>query len=533
MAYSRYGLLLAIILSIAPAQAELEINEHNVCVPFLPLSGDLPSSNLPYDNETLSKALYDTLVVMDAKGELQPGLAQSWQVSDDGLMYSFRLRSGVPFHSVGGFKPRRTMNASDVAFSFNRLRDGDAYFATVGTRKAIPTIFPSENIRSIFADGRILGIRLHSADGGFLAKLSAYDSNIMSLEYAQFLEAENNHDAFAFAPVGTGPFQFVERSQTRYSLQRFEHHWRGASLIRSLSFQAFADDIERLRQVRAGNCNHAIELGSRVLEQMTRFEGLRVDTSPFMSVFFLAIDAREPPWNDVRARKALSLAINRERILKLLFPSDSGGYASTSIHPKLLGLPLVKKPEFDPDRAKILLQKVVPKQSINLKITSFDLARPHNPDPKRMAQLVAHDLKNIGIDVDIEWVTPDSIRSVLDGTKRGTYEAVLMGYSADLPVAMAMAETLLGCIDGEPKQVNFSRLCDPQVLSLLARAARTKNSTMRQQLYRAAANSSLFKMQYINLIHAMQIDVIRADLTGIKRLPTGLLDFRQGRLNSK
>lgn len=526
----RYALLWLLLIQAGVSSATQSTYQHRICVPHLPIITDMASSNVSYDIESLTASVYDTLVTVDETGAIQPSLAMSWQVLDDGLLYRFKLRSDVQFHHLRDFNPTRNLNAEDVAFSFNRLLRSDAYYAKVGDRLAMATLFPREDIRSIFARGLTVDIRLKKADSELLAKLSGQDSSIVSLEYAQFLESENNRNAFALVPVGTGPFRFESRGQSHLDLTRFEQHWRGPAGFASLRFLAFPEDLERLRRVREGACAQAVEMGPRILDQMSSFEGLSVHRSPIMSVFFLALDTRLPPWNDVRARKALSLAINRERILRLLFSSSSGSYASTSVHPKLLGLDPVKKPEFDPSRARRLLQKASANRSVSLKITSFDLARPHNPDPRRMMQLVVEDLENVGIDVQIDWVPVNSIMDRLGSVEEGAYEGLLMGYSADVPLAVAMASTLLGCIDQQPNVVNFSRLCDPQVLSVLSQAASTEQAAERQHLYRAAANAALAKMQYINILHAEQIDVVRADVQGVKRLSNGLLDFRQGNL---
>ena len=500
--------------------------KHAVCVSYVPSTTDLASSNVSVDVEILSDSIYDTLVSLDDKGFAQPQLVESWEALEDGLLYRFRLRQDIAFHALHGFKPSRPLNASDVVFTLNRLLDPQAYFASIGDKVAFATVFPYGNIASVTGSGLNVDIRLKVPDVELVEKLSAYDTSILSLEYAQFLTEAGSESLFTTDPVGTGPFKFESRSDDTFTLARFDQHWGGIVGLAGLVFKAERDDLERLSRLRRGECAQALELGSRLLDLKNNFEGYVIQRAPILSVLFLAVDTRLAPWDDLRARKALSLAINRERILSLLFLSGSGDYASTSIHPRLLGLPRAGKLEYDPQRALRLLEQVAEGKPLSLKISTFDVARPHNPNPRRMAQLVAQDLEAVGLDVSIEWVPLKDIMPVVSDIKTPRYESLLMGYSADAPLASYMVDVLLGCTDGEPRDMNFSRMCDSQIDVLIERASSESNAQKRQQLYRGVANASLAKMQYVNLLHAEHVDVVREDLAGIHRRSNGVLDFR-------
>ena len=504
--------------------------KHAVCVSHVPSVTDLASSNVSFDVEILATSLYDTLVSLDDKGFAQPQLAQSWEVLEGGLLYRFKLREDVAFHALYGFKPSRPLDASDVVFTLNRLLNTNAYFAKIDDKTAFATVFPDENVVSVSGNGLNVDIRLKVSDVELVEKLSAYDTSILSLEYAQHLAEGNSESYFTTLPIGTGPFKFESRSKTEFTLARFDKHWGGVVSLAGLVFKAEPDELERLSRLRRGECAQALELGSRLLDLKYNFDGYIVQRAPILSVLFLAIDTRRAPWNDLRARKALSLAINRERILSLLFLSGSGEHASTSIHPRLLGLPRAEKQEYEPQRAMRLLELVAGGKPLSLKISTFDVARPHNPKPRRMAQLIAQDLEAVGLDVSIEWVPPKNIIPFVSDIETPRYESLLMGYSADAPLASYMVEVLLGCTDGEPRDMNFSRMCDPQINELIGKAASETDAHKRQQLYRAVANASLGKMQYVNLLHAEYVDVVRDDLAGVRRLSTGVLDFREAKL---
>ncbi|MGB0866486.1 MAG: ABC transporter substrate-binding protein [Granulosicoccaceae bacterium] len=488
-------------------------------------------SNAAFDIEILSNSLYDTLIKLDQNGFAVPSLAENWEVLEEGLLFRFTLREGVEFHTVNGFTPTRTMNADDVVFSFNRLLNADAYFAEIGGRQAVATVFPSDKVASVTGEGLSVDIRLSSPDVELVEKLSGHDTNIQSLEYAQYLEANNKSGEFVVLPVGTGPFSFEGRSQKRFNLAKFDRYWAQSAEISGLEFIAEPDDLERLSRLRRGDCAHAVDLGSRILQPSMSFDGFRVERAPILSILFLALDTRQYPWSDIQVRQALSLAINRERILRLLFVAGSGQQASLPIHPSLLGQWKAELPEFDRARAKRLLQDVSDGRVLKLKITTFDVPRPHNPNPRRMAQLVALDLREVGIDVELEWVPAAQILDVVSDVENRRYESLLMGYSADVPLASSLASVLMGCSNGGPKPMNFSRFCDPAISSLLKRASTEVEADKRMQLYRDVAEASQEKMQYINILHAEYVDVIREDVVGVRRQSNGLFDFRQTQKN--
>lgn len=520
---------LGCLLLWQPARASSEHYVHKLCVPNVPVITDLATGNTSTDVELLSTALYDTLVRLDDEGFAVPALAESWEVLEDGLLYRFKLRAGVRFHPLGDFRPSRSLRAEDVVFTLNRLLDPAAYFAKLGDKRAVATVFPADKVLSVSGQGLVVELRMREPDVELVEKLSGYDSNILSLEYAQHLESVARSEAFLHAPVGTGPFRYAAGAAKSLSLSRFEPYWGDPVEIAGLHFLAEPDELERLRRLRRGECAHAVELGSRLLQRNMNFDGFRVERAPILSVLFLALDTRLPPWDDIRARKALSLAINRERILRLLFLSGSGQQAFSPIHPQLLGSPRPRIPEFDRVRARRLLQKVSDGEPLYLKISTFDVARPHNPDPRRMALLVARDLEAVGVDVEIEWLPVSQIPRILTVNAQPAYEGVLLGYSADVPLASSIAAALLGCSEGVPRGTNFSRMCDSSIDALMEQASNQSSAERRMLLYRALADASVAKRQYINILHAEHVDMVREDLRGIRRLSSGWFDFRGAR----
>lgn len=152
-----------------------------------------------------------------------PGLATRWDISDDGLSYTFHLREGVQFHSTDYFKPSRPFNADDVLFTFNRMLDRNLPF-----RKAYPTEFPyftdmgmDKNIVKLEKlDEHTVRFTLASVDAAFIQNMAMSFASIQSAEYAEQLLKQGKPADINQKPIGTGPSCSPSTRKTRRSASR-------------------------------------------------------------------------------------------------------------------------------------------------------------------------------------------------------------------------------------------------------------------------------------------------------------------------
>ncbi len=137
----------------------------------------------------------------------EASLAEKWEVSDDGLTYTFHLRQGVKFHSIKGFKPTRDFNADDVVFSFNRMLDKNNSYHAVsgGTYAYFEGMGMGDKMKSVEkVDDKTVKITLAAPEAPFIAELAMEWASIMSKEYADKLEKEGRRirsTRFRSAPV--------------------------------------------------------------------------------------------------------------------------------------------------------------------------------------------------------------------------------------------------------------------------------------------------------------------------------------------
>ena len=208
-----------------------------------------------------SRAIYNTLVEFEhGTTNLRPGLAESWEVSDDGLQYTFHLRPGVKFQTTEGFTPSRDFNADDVIFSFERMWQQDHPYHTVsgGTYE----YFNSTGLPNS-AQGDHESRRAHgdasssiSPNATFLPILAMDFASILSAEYADQMTAAGTPERVDLEPVGTGPFQlqaYQKDAVIRY--QANPEYWEGKAAIDNLVFAITPDASVRWQKLQAGECH--------------------------------------------------------------------------------------------------------------------------------------------------------------------------------------------------------------------------------------------------------------------------------------
>jgi dipeptide transport system substrate-binding protein len=298
--------------------------------------------------------MFNTLVEF-APGStvIRPALAESWRVSEDGRSYEFTLRPGVRFHENARFRPSRALNAEDVLFSFLRQWKPDHPFHGQGAQEANGGQEPnggqvgqggqgSQNgkaagfayfhdlgladlIESIDApDPRTVRFRLKEPDATFLPNLAQAFASIHSAEYAATLAASGAREALGREPIGTGPFTFAGyRPDITVRYRAFEAYWRqpdetepGIAPIDGLVFSITPNPAVRLAKLKAGECHVMAFPATTDLDRIEADPDLILAAKAELNVSYLALNTGKPPFDDVRVRRAINLAIDRRAIVE-------------------------------------------------------------------------------------------------------------------------------------------------------------------------------------------------------------------------
>ncbi|GIU22994.1 ABC transporter substrate-binding protein [Shewanella colwelliana] len=475
--------------------------------------------------DATSQQLYDGLLDYDAKfGELIPSLATSWDISDDEKVYTFHLRQGVQFHHSDSFSPTRNFNADDVLFSFNRIIDsthpyhdvsktGYPFFQSIGFTDLIGKIEKVSDYQVAF--------HLNRKDASFLSNLATGFAVILSKEYADQLTKMNEQAQIDRLAIGTGPFrliQYVKNDYIRY--YRNKNYWRLTPEVEQVVFDITPKSTTRLAKLITGDCNISALPKAGELPVVIDKETLEVDSIPGFNVAFWALNTERIPLNDVRVRRALAHAIDKENILRAVYqktaveavgmlPPLSWAYSSnTSIT------------QYDPAKARRLLAEAGV-TDLTIDIWAIPVARIYNPNAHKTAELIQADLANIGVKVNIityDWSVFNQKLS------KHSYDSVLIGWNADNSDPDNFFTPILSCASVESNS-NRSRWCDPAFDAILESAKSTTDKLKRSAFYQQAEQQIAQQVPLIPFAHATRLVVKNKNVTQSKLTPFGGISF--------
>ena len=248
-----------------------------------------------------------------ARRRLEPGLAESWEVSADGTEYTFKLRPGVKFQTTEFFTPTRELNADDVIFSFERQYKADnpwnkyvagaswEYFSGMGFPDLIESITKVDDLTVKF--------KLKRAEAPFLANLGMDFASILSKEYADKLAADGKMELMNQQPLGTGPFTFVAyQTDAAIRYKANPDYWAGKEKIDDLVFAITTDAAIRAQKLKAGECHIMPYPNAADVAELKKDENLTVLEQEGLNVSYLAYNTLVAPFDKAEVRKALNMA---------------------------------------------------------------------------------------------------------------------------------------------------------------------------------------------------------------------------------
>ena len=394
-----------------------------------------------------SQALYNRLVEF-APGTTRPvpGLAESWEVSADGLEYTFHLRPGIKFHSTYFFTPTRELNADDVVFSLARQMDRkNPYFDYAGGMwsyfdgMAMPALIDS--IKK--ADDATVVIKLTRQDPAILADLAMDFASIVSKEYADTLAKAKTREDLDRLPIGTGPFQFVGYSPDNQITYRANpDYWRGRQPLDRLVFRINPDDESRLKIFTDGECDVLGDPPTGELASLRASGDVDVLQAEAADVAYLAYNTQQKPFDDVRVRNALNLAIDRKALVAAVY-GDGAAVATSPVPTSMWShVSVIDNGAADPEAAKAALAEAGV-SDLKMKIWVPPARRAYAPDPQKMAEMIRDDLAKAGVAVELVSDDLGAFVQATADTKRDG--AVLFGWTSDNGDPDNFLGALLGC----------------------------------------------------------------------------------------
>ncbi|WP_116132126.1 ABC transporter substrate-binding protein [Tropicimonas sp. IMCC34043] len=468
-----------------------------------------------------SKNVYNRLVEFDrGTTNTVPGVAESWEVSEDGLEYTFHLRPGVKFQTTEYFTPTRDMNADDVVFSFMRQLDPENPYFTVsgGTWEYFNGMSMPDLIKSIEkVDDLTVKFTLNRPEAPMIANLAMDFASIMSKEYADALLAAGTPEMLNQEPVGSGPFQFV--AYQKDAVIRYKgnaDYWGGAPEIDTLIFAITPDASVRYQKLKAGECHVMPYPNPADLEAMRSDPAINLMSQEGLNVGYLAYNSKMPPFDNPKVRKALNMAMNKQAIIDVVF-QGAGSVAKNPIPPTIWSYnDAVVDDPYDPEAAKKMLEEEGI-TDLSMKVWAMPVQRPYNPNARRMAEMIQEDFAKVGVKSEIvsyEW------GEYLDRSKAEDRDgAVLMGWTGDNGDPDNFLATLLGCdaVGG----ANRAQWCYEPFNDLVQQAKVVSDVAERTKLYEQA--QVVFKEQapWATIAHSIVFEPISPKVENYKIDPLG------------
>ena len=283
-------------------------------------------------------------------------------------------------------------------------------------------------------------------------------ASIQSAEYGAQLVAAGKLGDLNQKPVGTGPFQFVgykKDSVIRYA--KNTQYWGEQAKIDNLVFSITTDASVRFQKMKAGECHAMPYPNPADIADIRNTDGINMMQQEGLNVGYLAYNTEKDKFKDVRVRKALNYAINKDAIKQVVFNGEAS-VAKNPIPPTIWSYDESTVDDaYDVEKAKALL-KEAGISGFKTNIWAMPVQRPYNPDAKKMAELIQADWAKIGVDAEIvtfEW------GEYLKRSKAGEHDTVLLGWTGDNGDPDNFLRVLLGCAAAKSGD-NRARWCNAE-----------------------------------------------------------------------
>lgn len=430
--------------------------------------------------------VFEGLTRFTSNGAVVPGLAESWEISDDGLTYTFKLRSGVTFHDGS------VMNAADVKFSLDRARAEDS----TNAQKALFTDIASVDV----VEDTIVKVTLSQQNGNFLFNMAWGDAVIVATETI---------DDIKTTPIGTGAFQFSNWVQgDSIELMRNQSYWGTPAKLDKVTYKFISEPTAAFASLMAEDVDAFVVYPAP--ENLVQFEAdprFKVLVGQTEGETILSINNSREPLNDVKVRKAISHAINRQSIIDGAMFGYGTPIGSHFAPHNPAYIDLTGNSQFDPELSKALLAEagLADGFQVTLKLPPVSYAR-------RGGEIIASQLKDVGIEaeiINVEWA------QWLEGPFRGS--------DFDLTIVSHTEPMDIGIYARPDYYFNYQ---NPVFNELMTELNATTDTDMRTEMLQKA--QTIISEDYVNgfLFQLALTNVVNAKIEGMwENAPTQAVDM--------
>lgn len=415
-----------------------------------------PAIGYDWQNWSMIKSLYDGLMDYEpGTTELRPGLAESYDISDDGMVFTFKLREGVKFHNG------RVMTAEDVKYSLDRVTDpktqspGAGFFGSIAGYDAVSSGEATGLSGVKVVDDQTVEITLSRPDATFLHVMGLNFASVVAKEAVEAAGAD-----FGKTAMGTGAFKLADWTiGQKLVFAKNEDYWRdGLPYLDSVTFEVGQEPIVALLRLQNGEVDVPGDgiPPAKFQEVMgDPDQAARVIEGGQLHTGYITLNVKMPPFDNVDVRKAVNMAINKERITQVI-----NGRAVPATQPLPPSMPGYTEGyagyAYDPDAAKALLAEAGFADGFETELFVMNT----DPNP-RIAQAIQQDLSKIGIKASIQSLAQASV--IAAGGEADQAPMIWSGgmaWIADFPDASNFYGPILGCDGAVQGGWNWSWYCN-------------------------------------------------------------------------
>lgn len=481
--------------------------------------GNFSDTNTGY----VQDQIYERLIAFKpGTTELEPSLATEWS-SEDGQTWTFKLREGVTFHDGTPF------NAEAVKINVERWWD-----------PASPTGFRDAGRGYEIWPGLFGGFK--GEDASILQAVNVVDETTIEFVLAQPFAAFPSAIGSAYfgiasptaieaagpdygipgaAAVGTGPYMLDEWiSGDRITLIVNPNYWGDPPQTEQVIVRFIQDPSARLAELRAGTIDFTVELAPDQLAEIQNDDALEPVFRESFNVGYLALNTSYEPLSKPEVRQAIAMAINRPEIVNA-FWGDTAVVADYFLPPSMANFAYqeFKGYNYDPEQAKQLLTKAGYPNGFPLELWYMPVSRPYFPTPKPIAEAIAADLSDLGIQVTFQ--TKDWATYIEDSKKAPGYQSFMLGWTGDY----GDPDNFYYYHFGPGGTSDLGNWQNPQVFELLDKARAVADIPEREALYSEMDKIVAAEALRIPIVHSRPLLAQRTTIQGWVPSPLGTEPF--------
>lgn len=464
-------------------------------------SNDNPSSNVATN-------IFDSLLYHDENLELQPALATEWNLVEDNV-WEFKLREGVKFHDGSDF------NADVVKANFDRVLDE----AVASPRSFLYDMITETKVVDEYTVQFVtefpfspLPAHLAHSGGGIISLQS------IEADYAAMAEGKDPGSVISSNPVGTGPFKFGEWVPGQYvKLVKNEEYWGEPAKVDSVTFKVVSEDLTRVAELETGESHITFPVGPSDVSRVDNMANAGVDRTDTLSISYIGFNLNKAPFDDVRVRQAISMAVNKDEIINGIL-DGIGIPAKGAIAPDVFGYSEeVEALGYDLEKAKQLLAEAGYADGFKTTIWTND-----NRERQDMALVLQEQLKALNIEVEIqvmEW------GAYLDGTAAGEHDMFILGWNTVTADADYTMYPLFHS-DNVGEAGNRTFLKNAELDALIEKARQEVDPEVRVDLYKQAQEILTTEAPMIYIHHKEDIAGVSDKVQGFWQHPNGMMQLQ-------